>query len=255
MNTLKYILTFIFVFLIQLFVIETKSFSFSKESSYFFGRNDSFRSIEEVYANPFYYIENDKFAATSYLSVFALGFSLRDNTELVESWKRMLDAPEWSRKNADLLELISNQRDDVAQKVADFYKTTMKNQTPAGFNGGEKIYGGVWYNKYGFPDFEKLNQTIGKKYNFNGAKGNYDSDFSEARDWLKKQEGIEAIDDYNGTGSPLNVKIDGKWKKITWHHHEDGSTLVPVFTDVHTGLPHTGGVKTTELGINHLFNY
>ena len=130
----------------------------------------------------------------------------------------------------------------------------MVNQTHAGFNGVEKEFGGVWFNMYGFPDFEKLNQTIGKQYYFKEAQGNYTTDFSEARDWLENQNGIEAIDDYNGTGSPLNVKI-GTWKKITWHHHEDGTTLVPVFTDIHTGLSHTGGVKTVELGINHIFNY
>ncbi len=182
--------------------------------------------------------------------------SMKSIAGAVKSWEALINAPDWARLNTDILELGAKESDDVIRnKFGDFYATTMKNQTPSGFDGGEKIYGGVWYNKYGFPDFEHLNQTIGKQYNFPGAKGNYTTDFTDARDWLKKQPGIEAIDDYNGTGSPLNVKIGGSWKKITWHHHENGTHLLPVFTDVHTGLSHTGGVKTVELGINHLFDY
>ncbi|MFV0146210.1 HNH endonuclease [Empedobacter stercoris] len=92
-----------------------------------------------------------------------------------------------------------------------------------GVDGGEKLYNGVWFNKYGFPDFEKMGQTLGEKYNFKDAKGNYTDDFTNARDWLKKQDGIEEIKDL-AKGSPLLVKINGKWEKITWHHHEDGKT-------------------------------
>ncbi len=130
----------------------------------------------------------------------------------------------------------------------------MKKQTPIGFDGGEKLYGGVWFNKYGFPDFEKMGQTLGRKYNFIGANGNYTDDFTKARDWLKKQNGIEEIKDLRN-GSPLLVKINGKWKKITWHHHEDGKTLIPVLSEIHEKTKHTGGVKTKELNINNLFEY
>ena len=169
--------------------------------------------------------------------------------------KLLVNSPDWIKNNDAFLAKLVGKSDDYIKKVDDFYSTTMKNQTPAGFNGGNKMYGGVWYNEFGFPDFEKMGQTLGKKYYFKGAKGNYTTDFSEARDWLKKQPGIEAIDDYNGTGSPLNVKINGKWQKITWHHHENGNTLIPVFTDIHSTSSHSGGIKTIELGINDLFDY
>jgi hypothetical protein len=169
--------------------------------------------------------------------------------------KLLVNSPDWIKNNDKFLAKLVGKSDDYIKKVDNFYSTTMKTQTPAGFNGGNKMYGGIWYNEFGFPDFEKMEQTLGKKYYFKGAKGNYNTDFSEARDWLKKQSGIEAIDDYNGTGSPLNVKIDGKWQKITWHHHENGNTLIPVFTDIHSTSSHAGGIKTIEIGINDLFEY
>lgn len=101
-----------------------------------------------------------------------------------------------------------------------------------------------------------MGQTIGKKYNFKGAKGNYTDDFTSARDWLKNQVGVEEIKELVvGKGSPLLVKINGKWRKITWHHHEDGKTLIPVDSDIHGATKHTGGVKTTELKINNIFDY
>lgn len=53
----------------------------------------------------------------------------------------------------------------------------------------------------------------------------------------------------------LNKK-DGKWSEfLTWHHHENGTDLIPVPTSLHYGLPHVGGVETVGRGINHLFNY
>lgn len=39
------------------------------------------------------------------------------------------------------------------------------------------------------------------------------------------------------------------------NNHEDGKTLIPVDSDIHVATKHTGGVKTTELKINNIFDY
>lgn len=177
------------------------------------------------------------------------------NPDLVDVWVKAKNTPDWARQNHNFLKKLYELDPGMQDQIIDFYTTTMKTQLPKGFNGGGKSYGGVWFNEYGFPDFQHFGQCLDKKYFYKGAKGNYDTDFTDAKNWLSQQDGIEAIDDYNGLGSPLNVKINGSWKKITWHHHEDGTTLIPVFTEIHTGLKHVGGVKTVKLGINDFFNY
>src|SRR5690606_993597 len=162
------------------------------------------------------------------------------------------NSPTWIRENNDLLQKLLRESDEFIKKVDDFYAKTMSKQTPANFN-GEGVYGSVHYNKYGFPDFEKFGQTLNKKYIFKNAKGNRTTDYIEARDWIKKQEGVEAIKDL-GSGTPLLVLIKGQWKKITWHHHENGKDLLPVLSEFHS-VKHTGGVKTKALGIEKLFEY
>lgn len=39
------------------------------------------------------------------------------------------------------------------------------------------------------------------------------------------------------------------------NNNEDVKTLIPVDSDIHGATKHTGGVKTTELKINNIFDY
>ncbi|GIJ92900.1 hypothetical protein CAPN002_01180 [Capnocytophaga stomatis] len=230
-----------------------------------------YKSVNDIQANEFYvatsidgkqsqaFLEQtkkylDKDAIKKQVDELAKVTNIVVKKSIQDVKKLLANSPDWVKTNTELLEKLTDKSDDFIKKVDDFYAITMKKQTPAGFDGGEKLYGGIWFNKYGFPDFEKMGQTLGKKYNFIGANGNYTDDFTRARDWLKKQNGIEEIKDLRN-GSPLLVKIEGKWKKITWHHHEDGKTLIPVFSEIHEKIKHTGGVKTKEIEINNLFNY
>ncbi len=48
---------------------------------------------------------------------------------------------------------------------------------------------------------------------------------------------------------------NGKWNKYTWHHFEDGKTMFPVLTKVHSvpsGFNHSGGKSIIGDGITHL---
>lgn len=72
------------------------------------------------------------------------------------------------------------------------------------------------------------------------------TDNLEAMKWLKEESGLVDGVDFkqigDGKGSVL-FKVDGKWEKCSWHHHEDGQTLIPVLFDVHNSIAgkHTGG--------------
>jgi len=67
-------------------------------------------------------------------------------------------------------------------------------------------------------------------------------------EWLKKESGLVDGVDFkqigDGKGSVL-FKVNGKWEKCTWHHAEDGQTLMPVLFDVHNSIAgkHTGRVS------------
>jgi hypothetical protein len=51
------------------------------------------------------------------------------------------------------------------------------------------------------------------------------------------------------TDSDRLAGITERWRKqhgLTWHHHEDGITMILVPTNVHDYVRHTGGVATTK---------
>lgn len=169
----------------------------------------------------------------------------------------MIDADDWARLNTRLLEKISGESDEFIEKVGAFYKTTMKNNTPAGFNGAGPYTHGVIFDDFGFPDFKPFN-PIGNQHIFPNGVGNRATDFKAAKQWLKDKPEIEDyLDlsaDQNG-GSPFKVKINGQWsEQMTWHHHENGKDLVPVLSDIHNTTKHVGGVKIVELGLTKLTN-
>ncbi|MBK9567062.1 MAG: HNH endonuclease [Saprospiraceae bacterium] len=76
-----------------------------------------------------------------------------------------------------------------------------------------------------------------------------DYNFVDATNWLRNL--------YPGrvTGSGGNLFVDGV--RYTWHHLEDGKTLVPVLQSVHTaskgGLNHTGGFSVLQKGLVGFF--
>jgi len=58
-------------------------------------------------------------------------------------------------------------------------------------------------------------------------------------------------------GSPILIKVNGQWEgPFTWHHHEDGTTMMPVIQEIHNSPnhPHTGGRRIVAFGLEGLFN-
>ena len=102
-----------------------------------------------------------------------------------------------------------------------------------------------------FPDFTDFTartnsgSPLAKK--FDGLKGNLNRDFDSdiANTWLQNSGHLDDFEDVyfpNGNiSSWVSLKKNGKWTKYTWHHHENGKTLMLVEQAVHNSLSHTGG--------------
>ena len=54
-------------------------------------------------------------------------------------------------------------------------------------------------------------------------------------------------------GSNVDVTVNGQTNTYTWHHHQDGKTLMPVLTSVHSNVAHTGGAATIRRGLEGIF--
>ncbi len=91
---------------------------------------------------------------------------------------------------------------------------------------GKKYPKGVKFTKEGFPDFGPYQID---KVEVEGLVGDASSDFKKA---------LEASKKYDKTP-----------KGYTWHHVEDGKTLILIPTDLHDAVRHTGGAALIRKGI------
>jgi hypothetical protein len=177
------------------------------------------------------------------------------NGGMLNAWKALSDRPDWVRLNSNLLSRLADKDAAYLMQVNDLYDPR-KFQLPASFR-PPGTYQGIQYNEFGFPDLTQ--HALNRSYYYPSANGNYTTDFRNATDWLKQQPGIESIIELGDPprGSPLLVKlVNGKYVKYTWHHHEDGRTLMPVISEVHDMLlgKHTGGVATAGRALQGLFS-
>lgn len=80
-----------------------------------------------------------------------------------------------------------------------------------------KVYKGVKFNKYGFPNFSKVAKYTTK---IKGLTGNYAKDSAMAN---------------------AKIGLSSTPKGYTWHHVEDGVNMMLVPTKIHQAVRHTGG--------------
>jgi DNase/tRNase domain of colicin-like bacteriocin len=176
---------------------------------------------------------------------------------LVAGWKALADAEIWVKHNYDIIALVAKQDNDVIRKnLVEFYTTTIKKNTPKDFN-GPGIYNDVEYNKFGFPELREKN-PLGNEYVFKKANGNHTTDFTDANKFLSENKSLLGYDEvwFKPGSTTFKVKKNGTWSELlSWHHHENGTDMIPVPTELHSKLSHVGGVQTVFLGINKLFNY
>lgn len=74
------------------------------------------------------------------------------------------------------------------------------------------------------------------------------------------EEGLSG--DFRWTPGNQNFykKVDGEWIKHTWHHHQDGKTIFPLDSRIHStsepgssGFPHSGGDALIEEELKEIF--
>lgn len=111
-----------------------------------------------------------------------------------------------------------------------------------------KSYKGIQYNEFGFPKLEGFSPGQGSFFKGPLVGVPRSVDNLNAMRWLKNDSGLTDGVDFKQIGDGKNgvlFKINGKWEKCTWHHHEDGQTLMPVIFSAHNSIAgkHTGGVS------------
>lgn len=141
----------------------------------------------------------------------------QDQSEYLEGFTA---APDWLKNFGAVL---LSERPDTVEKIAGHYprnskyagKTFPIDKLPSEIRG--KYPDSVKFNEKGFPDFTPY--AI-KSVKLDNLQGNRSTDYSDAN----KAAGIQ----YTTKG-------------YTWHHVEDGKTMVLIPTDIHNAVRHTGG--------------
>ena len=135
----------------------------------------------------------------------------------------------------------------------------------------------IKYDKNGFPDFFDYCPIPREKFVFiaDDLNGNA-SDFRRANQFVAESFGFKKPFPRGPDNKYLPIKSDGyqwtpgtqnfylkkgdEWVKYTWHHHQDGKSLIPVESRVHStsepgnsGFPHSGGDALIEEGLQGLF--
>ena len=111
-----------------------------------------------------------------------------------------------------------------------------------------------------FEEFAKKNSSGNVfKYESDYLKGypkslpeGHIDDFKDANNWLQNNlnQIAEPIQFPNGENSSfLRILKDGQWNEYTWHHHQDGKTLLLVERAIHNGTGHTGGGLLINVGL------
>ncbi|MCP4459088.1 MAG: hypothetical protein GY816_13855 [Cytophagales bacterium] len=181
------------------------------------------------------------------------------NPDAVDAWRVLSDAGHDVSKNVDLLKRIDDGGFDL-DKVGKFYEDMAH---PSGFKGkvdytATKTVNGksvnVKYDKNGFPEFEDFSPGANTHIKSNNLTGNYELDNAIANEGLIKELGAESVwVNPAGNGSPVSIKVDGTWKNYTWHHYQDGKTMIPVEQAVHNTFSHSGGKQVIDSGLKGLF--
>ena len=176
---------------------------------------------------------------------------------MVGAWEGLINRPGWVRTNEDLLNRIAGEGPDYIAKVDELYSpAVMKlppNLKPPYSPPGS--YNGIDYDNFGFPKLEPYvsdNSHI-VKISMDGTN----DDYIRAYNKLKGVVGEGNIQFTNQYGSSFRIKQNGQWSEpYTWHHHQDGESMMPVLQTIHQSIQnyHTGGRSVVSRGLKGLFD-
>ncbi|MCT4616191.1 MAG: HNH endonuclease, partial [Marinifilaceae bacterium] len=185
---------------------------------------------------------------------------------LVEAWLRLSSlgdgSKKWIRTNISLLIKISKEPLENQNKIISYYKRYNSNADMVFFPGESKT--GQLYDEFGHPDFTNdvpiMDGGVRAIYKpKRGIKGS-NRDLNDANNWALKSvnEGGGGFNasNFRRKGTKCEIKNqDGDWVECTWHHHQDGKTLIPVPSSIHSrsNAAHIGGVQVYREGIVGFF--
>ena len=187
---------------------------------------------------------------------------MNEHPDRVRAWKGLSNRLPWVRTNTDLLEKLAGKSDDYIAKVDEIYSPTVMKlppnlKPPNGNCPGS--YNGIDYDKYGFPKLEShvSDQSHIVKIDLDVDVPN--NDYLAAYDKLKDIVGESNIQFTNQYGSSFKIRqADGTFNgpAYTWHHHQDGESMMPVLQTVHQSIQsyHTGGRAVAKRGLVGLFD-
>ena len=137
--------------------------------------------------------------------------------------------------------------DEQINRLGTYYST---HTSPSSISNFPNSSGDINYDIFGHPDFK--NSISGQQYCVKSealvgelsdlGPNDLIPDFDLANKKLIS-DGYE-IQPLHPSGSLIIIKINGvRSEKLTWHHHEDGKTLMPVWQTIHNAPTsrHTGG--------------
>jgi len=174
----------------------------------------------------------------------------RRDVGVVDVWEGLKNQPAWVRKNTNLLDKIKGDP-ILISKLDNYYSNS--HALPGGWKGDPNLnlpkeYRGIEYDAFGFPKLKEYSPGSNSYYIGKLVGEPRATDNLAAMKWLKEESGLVDGVDFkqigDGKGTVL-FDINGKWEKCSWHHHQDGQTLIPVIFEKHNLIAgkHTGGVS------------
>jgi len=152
----------------------------------------------------------------------------------------------WRRKKL-LIEILGYGILDlrILEAVSFVPKPASVNPPPGMF---PTVFGNIHFDKFGFPNFINHVSSPNHIFEFPNLAGK-DSDFTLAKtklqEYLTANAGgtVKKKKSTQSSWSPFYIEKNGVQEgPFTWHHHQDGETLMPIKSEVHEAVnPHTGG--------------
>ncbi len=179
--------------------------------------------------------------------------AIKNNPNLINSWKTLYNVGHDSRLNITLLYKISKLNPELQKRVGNLYKFL---KAPKGYSkkinysvkkniDGKTII--VRYDNNGFPDFTPFIPGLGFVFKSNSLTG-LGIDMTAANKWVRENFSLTNYKIETLPGG--KIRINGV--DHTWHHHQDGKTMFPIPSSIHNttggfgGYPHSGGAAVIK---------
>lgn len=230
--------------------------------------------------------------------ILTLKTNFSTNPDLFDSWTQLITQSNWVRTNTNILAALIGKNSIFIDRVNTFYSNlalpaNLSRPLPSSISHtfmGQTII--VKYNGYGLPKFEEhmTKITVNGVNHAKTYKGAWTpvttsrnaartKDLKNATNWaLETDANGNLVNFPNGrvrryttaSGTPSQTKIEilddsGTWIEQTWHHYESAKEIMPVPSDIHNPLNHSGGFTakhgpdgtpiTPDTDISEIFDY